>query len=227
MTYYTFHIDDSGAIEDIEYKEVNGKNIPTYKMYDDNDFNRLNDILFSLNDYILNEKALNIFKDSKTIKYDLTKVVVLRKEKLFGIFKKNKSYEYYHLNFSEEYTIQCYDWIDFEKSEIYAINNKNKERIKILSHQQKLELITENKSNSDQSFSFEVKKVVFGKNFDFEIDFFKIPLYSSGEYVSERFKNKMKKAGITDIKFAERTEQLNKIWQPMFPIIEFINKNIY
>ena len=36
------------------------------------------------------EKALNIFKESKTIKYKLGKAKVLRKEKLFGLFKKNK-----------------------------------------------------------------------------------------------------------------------------------------
>ena len=225
MTYYTFHIDDSGAIEDIDYKKVSGQTIPICKMYDDNDFNKLNDILHSLDDYILNEKALNIFKESKTIKYDLTKAVVIRKEKLLGILKRSKSYEYYHLNFSNDYANQCYDWIDFEKSEIYAIDERNEERLKILSHQHKLELIAENKSDSNKSFSFEVKKIVFGKKFDFEIDFFKIPLYSSGEYISKRFKNKMEKAGITDIGFTERTEQLNKVWQPMFPIIEFVNKN--
>nr|WP_152556473.1 hypothetical protein [Nonlabens ulvanivorans] len=225
MIYYTFHIDDSGAIEDIDYKKVNGQTIPICKIYDDNDFNKLNDILHSLDDYILNEKALNIFKESKTLKYDLTKAVVLRKEKLFGFIKKYKSYEYYHLNILKNHESECYDWIDFEKSEISAINNKNEKIIKILSHQHKLELIAENKSDSNQSFSFEVKKIVFGENFDFEIDFFKIPLYSSGEYVSERFKSRMEKAEIKDIGFANRIEQLNKVWQPMFPIIEFANKN--
>ena len=69
MKYYTFHIDDSGAIEDIDYKKVNGKIVAICKMYDDNDFNELNDILHSTNEYILNEKALNIFKESKTINY--------------------------------------------------------------------------------------------------------------------------------------------------------------
>ena len=225
MTYYTFHIDDSGAIEDIDYKKVNGQTIPICKMYDDNDFNKLNDILHTLDDYILNEKALNIFKESKTIKYDLTKAVVIRKEKILGILKRSKSYEYYHLKFLKDNATQCYDWINFEKSEIYAIDNKNEERIKILSHLHKLKLIAENKSDANQSFSFEVKKIVLGKKFDFEIDFFKIPLYSSGEYISERLKNKFEKAGITDIGFAERTEQLNKVWQPMFPIIEFEHKN--
>jgi len=224
MTYYTFHIDDSGAIEDIDYKKVNGQTVPVCKMYDDNDFNNLNDILHSLDDYILNEKALNIFKESNTIKYDLTKAVVLRKEKLLGFLKKNKSYEYFQLTFPDKYATECYNWIDFDKSEIFATDNDG-EKFKIESHQQKLDLISENKSDSKTSYSFETKKVVFGKNFDFEIDFFKIPLYSTGEYISERFKNKMEKAKITDIGFAERKEQLNKVWQPMFPIIEFISKN--
>ncbi|WP_111127028.1 hypothetical protein [Mesonia sp. K7] len=224
MKYFTFHIDDSGAIEDIDYKKVNGQNITICKMYDDDEFNKLNDILHSINEFILNEKALNILKGSKTIQYDLRKAKVLRKEKLFGILKKNKSYDYFDLTFPDKYANECYNWIDFEKSEIFATDS-NGEKFKIKSHQHKLDLISENKSDSKTNYSFETKKVFFGKNFDFEIDFFKIPLYSSGEYVSERFKNKMEKEKITDIRFAERKEQLNKIWQPMFPIIEFDNKN--
>jgi hypothetical protein len=220
MTYYTFHIDDSGAIEDIDYKKVNGKTIPICKMYDDDNFNKLNDILDSTNEYILNEKALNIFKKSKTIKYDLSKAKVLRKEKLFGFLKKNKSYEYYQLVFPDQNATECYNWIDFEKSEIFAIDN-NGEKFKISSHQHKLDLISENKSDSNKSYSFETKIVVFGKNFDSEIDLFKIPFYSWGVYVSERFKNKLENAKISDIGFAENKEKLGKMWKPHFPIIEF------
>ena len=224
MTYYTFHIDDSGAIEDIDYKNINGKIIPICKMYDDNDFNKLNDILHSMNEYILNEKALNIFKESKTIEYDLSVAKVLRKEKLFGFLKKNKSYEYFQLTFPDEYADACYNWIDFEKSEIFA-TDENGETTKITSHKQELKLIAENKSESERRYSFETKKVVFGKNFDYEIDFFKIPYYSWGTYVSERLKNKLENAKITDIRFAKNKEKLGKMWKPHFPIIEFQKQN--
>ena len=86
MQYYLFIIDDSGAIEEIDYKKIDGKIVAICKMYDDIDFNKLNDILHSTNEYIINEKALNIFKESNTIDYKLGKAKVLRKEKLFGLF---------------------------------------------------------------------------------------------------------------------------------------------
>ncbi|MBC3759425.1 hypothetical protein H7U19_13480 [Hyunsoonleella sp. SJ7] len=224
MKYFTFHIDDSGAIENVDYKKIRGEYIAICKMYDDDDFNKLNDFLHSINEYIVNEKALKILKESKTIQFELRKAKVLRKEKLFGFLKKNKSYDYFQLTFPDKYATECYNWIDFSESEIFATENGG-ENFKIQSHQHKLDLISENKTDSKTSYSFETKKVVFGKNFDYEIDFFKIPLYSSGKYVSERFKVKMEKAKITDIRFSERKEQLNKIWQPMFPIIEFDIKN--
>lgn len=220
MQYYIFNIDDSGAIEDIDYKKIDGEIVAICKMYDDNDFNKLNDILHSNNEYIINEKALNIFKKSKTIKYKLGKAKVLRKEKLFGLFKKNNPYEYFDLTFPDENATNCYDWIDFEKSEIFAINEKE-EKFKITSHEQELDLISENKSDSDKSYSFVTEKVVFGKNFDSEIDLFKIPHYSWGFYVSERLKSKLENAEITDIGFAENKEKLGKMWKPHFPIIEF------
>ena len=220
MTYYTFHIDDSGAIEDIDYKKVNGKMIPICKMYDDADFNKLNDILHSTNEYILNEKALNIIKESKTVEYDLNEAKVLRKEKSFGFLKKNKSYKYFQLIFPDQNATECYNWIDFEESEIFATDN-NGEKLKVTSHQHKLDLISENKSDSDKRYSFETKKVVFGKNFDSNIDLFKIPFYSLGVYVSERLKNKLENAKITDIGFAKNKEKLGKMWKSHFPIIEF------
>ncbi|MFD0862537.1 hypothetical protein ACFQ1M_09995 [Sungkyunkwania multivorans] len=220
MKYFTFHIDDSGAIEDIDYKKVNGQNITICKMYDDDEFNKLNDILHSINEFILNEKVLNILKDSKTIQYDLRKAKMLRKEKLFGILKKNKSYDYFDLTFPDKYVDECYNWIDFEKSEIFA-SDETGNVIKILSHQQELELIAENKSDSQKKYSFETKKVVFGKNFDYDFDLFKIPHYSWGIYVSERLKNKLESAKITGIGFAESKEKLGKMWKPHFPIIEF------
>ncbi len=220
MQYYILNIDDSGAIEEIDYEKIDGDIVAICKMYDDNDFNKLNDILHSTNEYIINEKALNIFKDSKTINYKLRKAKVLRKEKLFGIFRKNNSYEYFNLTFPDENVKDCYDWIDFKKSEIFAIN-ENDEKFKITSHQHKLNLISENKSDSDKSYSFKTDKVVFGKNFDSEIDLFKIPHYSWGIYVSERLKNKLENAKITNIQFSEDKEKFRKIWKPHFPRIEF------
>src|SRR5690606_2569052 len=164
--------------------------------------------------------ALPIFKESKTIEYELIKAKVLRKEKLFGFLKKYQSYEYFQLIFPDQNATECYDWIDFKESEIFATDNNGKE-LKVTSHQNSLDLISENTSDSDNRFTFQTKKVVFGKNFDSEIDLFKIPFYSWGVYVSQRLKNKLEDAQVVDIGFAENIEKLGKMWKSHFPIIEF------
>jgi hypothetical protein len=220
MKYYTIHINDSGAIDDIDETYINGEKTLICKMYDDSQFNKLNDILHSLRDYILNAKALNIFKESKTISYKLHNAKVLRKEKMFGFLKKYKSYDFYELAFPAECAEECYQWIDFKKSEVFAISNLQ-EKLKINSHQEKLDFIATNKLGSSQSYSFETVKIVFGKNFNSEIDLFKIPHYSWGVYVSDRLKSKLENAQISDIGFAENKEQLGIMWKPEFPIIEF------
>ena len=220
MKYFTFHVDDSGAIEYTDYKYISGKRVAMCKMYDDPDFNTLNDILHSTGEFIVNDRVLNILKESKLIPYKLLDAKVLRKEKLLGIFKKNKPYNYYELSFSDDDAIQCYEWIDFKKSEIFAIDSAGK-NIKIYSHDEKLNFIAINKSNSNEKFSFKSIKIVLGKNFDSEIDLFKIPHYSWGVYVSERLKIKLLNAQISDIGFAENKEPLGEVWKPHFPEIEF------
>ena len=220
MKYYTIHINDSGAIDDIDETYINGEKTLICKMYDDPEFNKLNDILHSLRDFILNAKALNIFKESNTISYKLHKAKVLRKEKMFGFLKKYKAYDFYELAFPKECTEECYQWIDFKKSEVFAISNLQ-EKLKINSHQDKLDFIAINKLRSGQSYSFKTDKIVFGKNFNSEIDLFRIPHYSWGVYVSQRLKNKLENAQISDIGFAEDKEKLGIMWKPEFPIIEF------
>lgn len=221
MIYYTFHVNDSGAIEDLDEKRINGEVTLVCKMYDDEEFNKLNDILHSLNDYILNRKALELFKECHTIPYEVRIAKVLRKEKAIGFIKMNKSYEYFHLEFPNDKLDDCYEWIDFDQSEILAKDNFENS-LKIQSHEHTLELIRKNRLESDLRYSFAANKVVFDKNFNAEIDLFKIPPYSWGVYVSERFKNKMEAAQITDIGFADSKEKLGKVWKPHFPIIEFI-----
>jgi hypothetical protein len=62
MKYYILNINDSGAIEDSEENIVDGLKSLKCKIYDDDEFNSLNDILHSLDDYIINEKTLKLFK---------------------------------------------------------------------------------------------------------------------------------------------------------------------
>jgi hypothetical protein len=223
MRYYTFHIDDSGAIKDIDERKSNGESITLCKMYDDPEFNKLNDILHvSGNQLIINEKAFSIFKESNIIPYNLRSAKVLRKEKKLRFLKMYRSYNYYELTFLDNHATECYEWIDFEKSEIFAISNL-KGKFKIYSHQETLDLIKLNRLNLKESHSFEAIKIVFGKNFNTKIDLFNIRLYSSGNYISERLKNKLINAGISDVDFAYGKEKLGEMWKPLFPVIEFDN----
>jgi hypothetical protein len=245
MKYYTIHINDSGAIEDSEESLIDGENTLICEIYDDVEFNKLNDILHSLDDYIINEKALNIFKGCNIIPYKLRKVIVNRKENKFGIFKTTKAYNYAQLKIEEPIDLQCYNWINFEESDI-TVKKGEIETNKLQSHLKLLELVEENgrissaineiyKLNVSDSekkkrtehlktYSWITKKIVFNNQFDFSIDLFKIPYYSWGTYVSERLKNKLSMNRITDIGFAETKEELGKVWKPHFPIIEFETK---
>jgi len=244
MKYYTLHVDDSGAIAEIEERTVNGIKMSFCKMYDDEEFNSLNDIIHSTSNYILNSKALKIFKTSNTKPFKSRNAVVLRRENYLCFFKKYKRHNYFELTLSDDvYKNTCYDWIDFEKSEIYAIDN-TKEKRKIKTHIETLGFIKNNSPNSTKrreienselsviskqrellkykSYSFETIKIVFNNRFDTNKDLFRIQLYSWGVYVSERFKEKLINAGISDIGFAESKKDLGIVWKPHYPIIEFV-----
>lgn len=144
MKYYIFNVEDTGAIEHFDEKSPNGENIPICRLYDDPNFNNLNDILHSMNEFIVTKRTLDIFKLSKTIPYQIRKAKVIRKEKILGFFNVLKSYNYFELFFPDLGAEQCYEWIDFDKSEIYAVDQSER-KIKIQSHEQNLNLIKENK----------------------------------------------------------------------------------
>ena len=242
MNYYTIHINDSGAIEESETKNDNGQKTYIFEMYDDNEFNSLNDILHYTKDFVLNKKALKLFESSNIVPYEKYSATVIRKEKKFEIFKISKSYEYYFLSLNQSKILHCYNWINFALSivEIYQGDNKLSN---LASHEELLAYIEENKvlsgkineiystnisekekkdrSAEFKTFTFVSKKIVFNKNFDHSIDVFEIPLYSWGTYVSERFMNLLLENNINDVGFAKSTDEIGKVWKPYFPLIEF------
>ncbi len=223
MTYYTFHLNDSGALEYETEVEKGNTKILVCEMYDGDEFNKLNDILFSthFNGYVLNNKALNIFKELNLPKYSILSASVKRKEKLFNIIPTTKKYKYNYLKFDKKDFERFYEWIDFEKSEIWVTKSK-KEFKKLESHQERLDFIKQNAElKYSESYSFLSKKIVFKSSFDREIDMFKIPFYSSGVYISERFFNKIKASQLTDVLFAKSKDDIGKVWKSSFLIIEF------
>lgn len=87
MKYYTLHIKDSGAIEESDEKIIDNQKTFICKIYDDYEFNSLNDILHSTNDYVINERVLKLFQNSNIIPYDIFPVIVKRKERIIGSIK--------------------------------------------------------------------------------------------------------------------------------------------
>lgn len=221
MKYFTFHINDSGALEYEKEVKENNSTILLCKMYKDDEFNRLNDILFSShnNGIVLNDHALKIFSSSNLPKYKILKASVSKKEKLFNTFSFNKHFNYNYLKFEKESFDKFYRYIDFVQSDIWVLKSKARYK-KLDSHKERLSFIEKNRTlKYAESFSFTTNKIVFDKNFDQEIDLFRIPYYSSGIYVSERIKKKIESNQLTDVRFASDRDQLNNIWQPFFPEI--------
>lgn len=223
MTYYTFHLNDSGALQYEEETIIKNTETLLCKMYNDNEFNKLNDILFSTHDkgYVLNDKALSVFKELNLPKYSIIPASVKREEKLLNIAPFTKSYEYNYLKFDNDCCDKFYDWIDFDKSDIWVTKGE-KEYKRLDSHKERLEFINLNRNlEYSEGYSFISKKIVFNSNFDKEIDLFKIPFYSSGVYVSERFFNKINTNQLSDVLFAKSNDDIGKVWKSSFPIIEF------
>lgn len=221
MKYYALIVNDSGAIELIDYKYSSNNKLSVCKMYDDSDYNSLNDILHSVGEHILSPRTLKIFQKFNLKEYQWSPAKVVRKEKLFNFIKINKSYDYYNLEDTSTISSECYDWIDFEKSEVYAIDNLNNQ-IKIKSHNHTLDLINENKSQTSRIFDFKAEVIAFGNKFDSDVDMFNIPFYSWATYISQRMKNKLEESHITDIQFAEHKNQIGKMWKDSFPTIKFL-----
>lgn len=242
MKYYTLHIKDSGAIEESDEKIIDNQKTFICKIYDDDEFNSLNDILHSTNDYVINERVLKLFQNSNIIPYDIFPVIVKRKERIIGPIKKTKSYKYFKVSLLEPNDLICYSWINFSKSEIKVLND-DIEICNLSSHDELFTFIEENKKISNQineiysqnitekekqqktknlkSYSFESRTIVFNKNFDSSIDIFKIPHYSWGTYISERFMKLMLDNNICDIGFSNNKEELGDVWKPYYPIIKF------
>ena len=226
MRYFTFHIDDSGAIEYCENKNVRGVKTMVCKLYNDREFNKLNDVLHSTYDFIINTVALNVLSNSNIIPYDVNRVIVTKKKLALGVFPVNGSNNYFQLKLNEPIDLICYDWIDFSKSEIFAVKVDSKDsRQKIYSHIETLSLIEQNKKyNQSEGFvasKIEAKKIVFNDKFDNSIDLFRIPLYSFGTYVSEVLKAIIESHQLTDVSFANSVEEIGEVWKSDFPAVEF------
>ncbi len=223
MVYYIFVVDDSGAIENSKNIIIKNKEYLVCDMYNHKDFNSANDILHTIdnNGFMLNSKAFKLFEKLHLPYHTIKPAIVKRKINFLKLPIGKMQYNYNYIELVEDRNLLAYNWIDFVKSEIVILKGK-KEYQKLTSHQERFEFIEKNNNlRYNESFSFVTKKIVFNKNFDNTLDLFRIPYYSSGTYVSEKFKALLLEHEITDIKFAESEKEIRNLWKPYYPQIIF------
>lgn len=249
MKYYALHIRDSGAVEFCDYKNINGVKTLVGNIYNDPEFNSLNDILHSTDDFIVNSKVLDIWKSCNIQKHDIHPARIKRVNRIMGPLGIPVKHTYKQLRLKNQNDDEIYHWIDYTKSHIEITHNDKPTGQLIRNHEEVLELIEkksktskkinaiyadetlsnkEKKKETDQipNVSWNSKLITFGKQFNTELDLFEIRLYSFGTYVSEKLRKVMTDNGISDIGYSESKEELGIPWRKHFPTINF-NMNTY
>lgn len=197
------------------------------KLYNEKEFNSINDFVHSLEDFIVSDKVKTILQNHKLPNHDFVPVEVLREErKLFS--KKLVRYNYHWFNFDGESISDYHDFIDFSKSEIVYSKNKKFIDLEINSIadlnvvRKSNQLISAEinalyKSNQDNEsyinevikekdlfvVSWRAEKIVLKENFDKGLDLFSLPIFSSRTYVSPRLKKALLQQDVTDVFFKE------------------------
>jgi hypothetical protein len=186
-----------------------------FEMYDDPEFNRINDMLHATTEFIINDRVKNILKSFKLPEHKFGKAKVTRVDKSVLFWKFKKDYEYNWLYFNSVSIDKLYENIDFQKSDIEVYEGKNKLDIKIESLDDVLRL-----RNSQRYYQLKSIKIVL-RNFDSDIDMFTLPFFSWMTYVSDRLRNKLLEEGISDIKFVNTgvKSRLEAVQNPLLEII--------
>ncbi len=198
------------------------KEIPDLKLetriYDDPDFNALNDFIFGpVDKFCITEKVKNILLESNLPEHRFFNVDVFLPRK-----RKKVSENYYAFHYDFYHISDILDTIDYEKTEILITNKNNaitesvKNSIDIINlplrNGQLIKQIEElsatkklaekNKTqieileNNFLSFN-KPEEIVFNNKFNFSLDLFEIPLFSDMTYISERLKNKLEENNVT------------------------------
>lgn len=244
MKYYAILIDDSGAAEfkdsyyDISYNHKNflsdlkiSKKFPDkdfsldLEMYEDDEFNSLNDFIHAPIDFIVNDQVKLILQRHNLPPHVFLPANVSRIEKKY-LIKRSKNYKYNWFFFDCEYVDNYYEYIDFEKSKILFFKGKDLIDIKVQSITDIYELIKENhslshkinevykdkklndkekseKSMEFQTFDWVAESIVLNQKFPRDIDVFNLPLFSWMTFVSEKLIANLVNENILDIKFIE------------------------
>ena len=244
MKYYSFHIDDSGALEFSDHILINGTKTLVGNIYDDPEFNQLNDILHSTDKFVINDKTLELWKSCNIAEHEIHPALIKRIKRLLGPLGFSMKFKYSQVELLSKNNLNSYKWIDYSKSHILRIENKTSTGNIVQSYNEMQDIWEDNIRSreiiqniyKDDSLSLKQKEaesdkvdttywstemITFGKQFNDEIDIFRIPHFSYGTYVSERFKNLMEGNQISDIRFNDRISRLGKPWRKHYPIIHF------
>jgi hypothetical protein len=216
MHYQCLLINDSGAVEFSDRFLYNVKPsanavlrnaekdfhveppVLEFEMYDDPEFNRINDILHAPKDFIINERTKEIFESFRLPEHRFGKAKVSRNDKKILFLKTRNEYPYHWLYFGESAWARLYEQIDFRSSDIEVYEAKTRCDIKIERLDDVYKLI-----NSERSYTWKTNKIVLTKEFDSSIDLFQLPLFSWMTYVSDSLRNKLLEEKVSDIKFVD------------------------
>lgn len=185
-----------------------------FDMYDDPEFNQVNDILHAPIDLIINDRTKAIFESFKLPDHKFGRAKVSRVDKKLLFLKTKNELDYHWLYFHADYWERLYKHIDFEQSEFEVYDDKKLVERRITSLENLYNL-----RKSERYLKLRSKKVVLN-DFDSTIDFFKLPLFSWMTYVSSRLRDKLLQERVTDIKFVDTgiKSRLEAVQNPLIQI---------
>jgi hypothetical protein len=266
-TYHVMEVSDESASEFPEnynwdsersqsaFRNYMGENktFPEYEpfleqeLYPDREFNKRNDFIFGpIERYCVSEKTKNILEGFKLPNHKFFKVTVYRTFLLLGLLKlRTKLNKRYYAFFYDFIRLDdSLNWIDFDKTIIYAKTGRN-EKIKLniknadefrqipIRNGQLSKRLTEITDFDDPNFKslkgfeseyndirnaqlghFESERIYFNKNFDHAIDLFEIPYFSWMTYISDRMADKFKTNNVSGLIISKPGERQYKVKRP-------------
>lgn len=268
MKYEVVIVNDSSAGEITEASYRQPYNINTYrnliethksfpevkppicvKLYEEEEFNSLNDFVHCIQDFIINDKVKLILEGHKLPIHEFVPAEVHRIEEKFLFIKKNAKYKnYFWFNVDCEIISDYYNYIDFSKSDIVFTKNNSSIGLKIETISDLLGIKKSNQKISSRineiykqypkdevkrdeikkeedlyGISWRAEKLVMNDRFDKELDLFSLPIFSSQTYISQRLKHALLEQNVTGISFKETG--INRDGRfPLNPMLEVTSK---
>lgn len=240
QSYFRKHIEENKSFPDNEpFLEQ--------ELSHNKEFNKRNDFVFGpIDKYCVSERTKQLLEEFNLPVHRFYNVTLYR---TFGIlwmklFRIKSNKKYYAFSYDFITLNDSLDWIDFEKTEIYAktgfdekikLNIRSAEEFKqiLIKNRQISQRLTEITDYNDPNFKpikgfeseygelrksqighFESEQIFFNDNFDHSLDVFEIPSLSWMTYVSDRLVEKFKANNITGLIISKPGERQYKVKRP-------------